>query len=990
MNTSCGSGIRENIIKTGLSEAISVLLLISLFSTTTQAFHYPEADNRKDTASGRLAIPEIGSEQKAWTRWWWMGNAVTRTGITSHLEKMAEANFGGVEISPIYGVEGYENASIAYLSEEWMDLLVHTVDEAERLGLQVDMILGTGWPYGGPHVDTQDAARRLAVRAYQLEGGQSLEQRIMQVNRRNVAVAPLHVLMGYSSGGASVDLTGYVDENGYLDWVPDENSGRWQLIAFFNDWTNQQVKRAAPGEDGHVMDHFSDIALSGYLERFESAFEGTEHGMIRSFFSDSYEVEGANWTYDFFDQFEKYRGYDLKDHLPAFLGLEGADQAGSNQAVSFREKKQRIRADFHATLHDLALNRFAEPWVDWSHARGSMARLQAHGFPANILDIYAAADIPEMEIFGQARFRIPGLRTNPDVSHRVDSPNPLILKFASSAANVRGGHLASSETATWLDEHFMVSLSQLRPHVDMQFVAGINHIIYHGTPYSPPQEKWPGWKFYASTHFAPSNTFWNELGDFNRYLANSQAFLQNGSPGNDVLLYFPVHELWHDDRGDAASPCFIRVHNPDDWFYGTRFGDTAELLWDRGYTFDYVSDRQLRGIQIEKEWLKTGNARYRVVVVPQTTHIPLETASRLYDIAEEGGTVIFKGTLPQTVPGYHNLGEREQQLDDLFGKLEFTPVDGDVDGHGFLIAEAGDGQILTGENTGYMLDYAGIQREAFVEEGLDFTRRRHKDGYTYFISNLQGASLDSWVPLATETSEAWLYDPLTGQSGRARLWDNPEGNPEVYLQLKPGESRVLRTFRSTDGKNDAGSRSRAWEYFQPAGKPVPVEGTWQVRFEKGGPAIPDDFETEELISWTETGDPEAKRFAGSAVYSITFQHPGMDADAWRLNLGNVAESAGIYLNGETMGSVWSHPFEIDIDSEKLHAGENVLEIRVTNLMINRIIDMDRHGIEWKKFYDINMVDINYQPFDASGWKPMESGLMGPVNLTPLMNYLLRR
>lgn len=917
--------------------------------------------------------PEIGSEQKAWTRWWWMGNAVTKLGITSHIEKMAEANFGGVEISPIYGVEGYEEASIEYLSEEWMDLLVHTVEEASRLGMEVDIITGTGWPFGGSHVSADNAARRLEIKTFQLQGGQSLDHQLLQVNRRNASAAPLHALMAYSSEGETIDLTGHVDEQGFLGWTPEENSGRWQLIAFFSEWTNQQVKRAAPGEEGHVMDHFSDRALTSYLDRYDSAFDGVENGLLRAFFNDSYEVERANWTYDFFEQFQNYRNYDLRDYLPEFLGISQTEPSDSNLHLSKSEKTKRIRADFHETIHDLALNRFVKPWVDWTHTRGSIARNQAHGFPANILDIYGAADIPEMEIFGQARFRIPGLRTNPDVSHRIDSPNPLVLKFASSAAHVEGRHLASSETATWLDEHFMVSLSQLRPHVDMQFIAGINHTIYHGTTYSPPEEKWPGWKFYASTHFAPVNTFWDDLGDFNRYLAISQAFLQDGYPGNDILLYFPVYDLWHSDTGDAGTPYFIRYHNPDDWLYGTDLGDTAEILWERGYAFDYISDSQLQRVQVENELLKTGNAQYKTVLVPRVSYMPLETLKQLYDIAEEGGTVIFKGDLPLGVPGLYDLAQREQELEELYSGLNFEPVGSQA----IYKAEIGPGQFLKGGNAGYLLDYAGIQRETVTDEGLDYIRRRHDDGYIYFLSNLHGEAVDNWVPLAEEAQSVVMVDPFSEKQGIARTRSSSNGRQEVYLQIKPGESRILKTYRT------AGPDTEEWAYLQPDGHRVPVEGTWEISFKEGGPVIPGDISTDRLVSWTDIGDEDANRFAGTATYSITFQRPETSADAWKLDLGRVAESAVVYLNGEKVSSVWSHPFEIEIDNSLLQDGENRLDIDVTNLMINRVIDLDRRDVRWQKFYDINMVNINYEPFDSSGWSLMESGLIGPVHLIPL-------
>ncbi len=917
--------------------------------------------------------PVIGSEQKAWTRWWWMGNAVTKTGITSHLEKMAEANFGGVEISPIYGVEGYEEESVVYLSDEWMDLLVHTVEEGQRLGMQVDMITGSGWPFGGSHVNIEDAARRLNVKQYRLEAGEDFNHRIQQVNKQNFATAPLHLLMGYSSQGESSELTEYVNERGELDWIPEENSGTWLLVAFFEDWTNMQVKRAATGEGGHVIDHFSERALENYLNRFDTAFESTENGLLRAFFNDSYEVEGANWTYDFFDQFRYYRNYDLREYVPEFLGMDGSERFSEYPGMSPTEMTRRIRADFHETIHDLALNRFVIPWSNWAHSKGSLSRNQAHGFPANILDIYGASDIPEMEIFGQAQFRIPGLRSNPDVSHRVDSPNPLILKFASSAAHVEGRNLVSSETATWLDEHFMVSLSQLRPHVDMQFIAGINHTIYHGSAYSPPEERWPGWKFYASTHFAPSNTFWNDLGDFNRYLAKSQAFLQAGKPANDILLYFPIHDLWHDDTGEAGDPYFIRVHNPEDWFYGTNFGNTAEILWDRGYAFDYISDRQIEGLEFQNNSLFTGDTHYQAVLVPDAKYIPLETLERLMEIAEAGGTVIFKNKLPVSVTGFHNFEQRQHRLDEIYQQLDFIQ-----EGQGIFKAEVGNGQFLKGENTDHLLAYARIQREPIVDTGLNYIRRSHEDGHYYYISNLHAESINNWVSIGTEAESVIMYDPYSEKSGLAQVRLDGGGQAEIYLQLKPGESRVLKTFRT------AVSDATDWDYYRVNGNPVAVEGNWNIQFIDGGPVLPENKSIDKLVSWTTLGDTEAERFAGTARYTIDFELPDGTADAWKLNLGKVAESAVVYLNGEQVASVWSHPFELEIDNNLFESGNNRLEIDVTNLMINRIIDMDRRGIRWQKFYDINMVNINYQPFDASGWEPMESGLLGPVQLIPMI------
>jgi len=916
--------------------------------------------------------PEIGSEQKPWTRWWWMGNAVTKQGITQQLEKMAEANFGGVEISPIYGVEGFEAASVEYLSPEWMDLLNHTVSEANRLGMQADMITGTGWPFGGDHVTTKDAARRLVTQTYRLSEGQVFDQRVQLSNRRNAETADLHLLKGYSSSGHSAVLTSFVDEGGHLHWTPEPGTGNWQLIALFNDWTNMQVKRAAPGAEGNVMDHFSEMALENYLARFDTAFDPFGKGLLRSFFNDSYEVERANWTHDFFDRFEKYRGYDLREYTGLFFGVQNADQPFQHIDSTPDEIRQRIKTDFHETIHDLALNQFVKPWVEWTHSQGSLARNQAHGFPGNILDIYGAADIPETEIFGQSQFRIPGLRKNQVVSHRVDAPNPLILKFTSSAAHIEGRPLASSETATWLDEHFMVSLSQLRPHTDMQFIAGINHTIYHGSTYSPEEEDWPGWKFYASTHFSPTNTFWDDLADFNRYMANTQSYLQYGKPDNDILLYFPIHDLWQTDAGNAGEPYYIRVHNPNRWFYGTNLGNTAEILWKRGFAFDYISDSQIQRLQNINGELYTGNTSYAAVIIPNATWMPLSTAEKLIELANGGATVIFKGNLPQTVPGFHNYQEYESSLKELFDNLHFQPTEY----AGVLRAAAGNGQILKGGNSENLLHAAGIQRETLVDTGLSYIRRSNENGRHYFLTNLYGEETDGWIPLALDTKDVIIFDPLTEKSGKAMMRTGSDGSVEIYIQMKPGESRIIKTY--TEGAPEF----PFWTYHQSAGQHYELNGPWRIEFVKGGPVLPTPFTIERLVSWTNFSR-DAERFAGTARYNLTFELPDSPARYWKLSLGHVGESARVRINGRPAGSVWSHPFELIIPENYLVPGENELEIYVTNLMINRIIDMDRRRIRWQKFYDINMVDINYRPFDASGWQPMESGLLGPVTLVPL-------
>jgi hypothetical protein len=89
----------------------------------------------------------------------------------------------------------------------------------------------------------------------------------------------------------------------------------------------------------------------------------------------------------------------------------------------------------------------------------------------------------------------------------------------------------------------------------------------------------------------------------------------------------------------------------------------------------------------------------------------------------------------------------------------------------------------------------------------------------------------------------------------------------------------------------------------------------------------------------------------------------------------------VRLNGKDYGTLIVPPFRVVVDNLKTHG--NKLEVEVTNVSANRIRDLDRRHVPWKIFGDIGIVDVNYQPLDASDWPLTNSGLLGPVTLTPV-------
>jgi hypothetical protein len=215
---------------------------------------------------------------------------------------------------------------------------------------------------------------------------------------------------------------------------------------------------------------------------------------------------------------------------------------------------------------------------------------------------------------------------------------------------------------------------------------------------------------------------------------------------------------------------------------------------------------------------------------------------------------------------------------------------------------------------------------------------------------------------------------MTGNAGMAAV-RHASGQTQVYLQLQSGTSLILRAFA------DQEVNGPAWIYWQTNGQPVEITGDWNVEFTQGGLVLPASFQTAKLASWTELGDTNAQWFAGTAIYTIIFDAPVTTGGSYFLDLGKVCQSARVRLNGKDYGTFLTPPFGVVVDN--LNPKDNRLEVEVTNVSANRIRDLDRRHVPWKIFHDINFVNIDYRPFDASNWPLTASGLLGPVTLTPV-------
>lgn len=876
---------------------------LTLAAALTAGFLGPLAQ-AVDFPDDPLAWPPVTATNKPWTRWWWLGSAVDKPNLTRELEDFAKSGLGGVEICPIYGAKGAEDRFVQFLSPAWMDLLAHTTTEAKRLGLGVDMTTGTGWPFGGPQVAAEIASVGLKLVKEEANGGTPLK---IELPPGNVVC-----LRAFPESGDAVDLANEVHD-GKLDWQPP--AGKWNIIGLVSSSPIQKVKRAAPGGEGNVLDPFSATAMKRYLARFDEAFASFTAPMPRAQFHDSFEYYAAEWTPAFPDAFLSDRGYDLRDHLPAFAGI------GDPDTVS------RVRADYRETLSGLHLG-YLKRWHDWAKSRGGITRNQAHGSPGNLLDHYAVSEIPETEIF----------------KHVEESQIPM-MRMAASAAHSNGGNLVSAETFTWLDEHFQVTPEKLKEAADFVFLSGVNHVFFHGVPYSPEDAKWPGWLFYASTHMGPNGGLWRDLPAFTAYLQRCQSILQEGQPSQDVLIYYPIHDIWHNNQ--EKLPLFT-LHNQDAWLYPTNFYQTSMDLWNNGVTFSYASGDMLSRAAVKDGKVVVGGHEYGALVLPAVKHMPPETLAKITEMTGQGAKLVVRDALPKDVPGLNRHQERQQELAAVAARLDGKAT----------VVPAGESVLPALSKL--------VPRETMTASGLRFVRRKHDQGYHYFVVNRGDKAFDGILPLAVSFKSAVLLDPWN-------LEDTVTTGPKesgIPLRLEPGQSIIIRTF------TDKVAEGKAWT-VPPETSTTTLTGSWKIEFLGNGQPMPPAAENITLESWTTL--PGTKDFSGTARYTTTFEFNGSTGGDIRLDLGKVANTVRVSLNGVPLGISWCAPHVIRT-RDALKTGKNLLEIEVTNLAANRIAALDRSKAQWKQFHEINFVNIDYKPFDASGWPAMESGLIGPVKL----------
>ncbi len=521
-------------------------------------------------------------------RWWWFGPAVKADELNRELDAMHAAGIGGVELAAEYPMALDDPAkgivNLRYGSPEYVAMVRSAQEHARSLGMRVDLTLGSGWPFGGPEIPISLAAGRLKIVAVALPSPSAALPKLAEGESFIAAFVANGSAAHYDAASAK-RLPG----NSMPTALAERTSGSGPQVELFfiASHTRQQVKRAAFGGEGYVLDHMAKPAVERHLHVVGDALlGGFPNQPPYAIFSDSLEVYGSDWTPGLPAEFQRRRGYDLIAHLPELA------QGGTPEADA-------VRRDWGETMSELVADNYLHVVADYASAHGTRFRSQTYGEPAVTLQDEHIPQLPEGEGPQWRAFSF--------------------TRWASSANHVYGNPVTSAETWTWLHSPaFRATPLDMKQEADRMFLEGVNQIIGHGFPYSAPGVEEPGWSLYAAAALNAHNPWWPVMPEVMRYLTRVSWALRQGEPANDVAVLLPEA-----DAQAAFRPGHVSV---TDELHRLITPALMTAILDAGHNVDYIDVPAAiqRGVH------------YRVVVVPPTHRMPLDGVRALQQYARCG------------------------------------------------------------------------------------------------------------------------------------------------------------------------------------------------------------------------------------------------------------------------------------------------------------------------------------------------------------------
>ena len=934
------------------------------------------------------------NEARVRAYWNWLNGSVSLSGLTRDLEEAKSKGLGGLEMWDTEAMRnpgGFVPAGPPFMGPDSIAAMHHAMKEARRLGMDLGLITSSGWNAGGPWVTPAMASKNLFFAGVVIKGPGNTRQKLP------FPKVPRHCPKGAdglpawsldvavlawpdSKDRVIADISKVVDltaksRNGQLNWtVPP---GSWRVVRFVCSNNGQQLIAASPKSKGPFID-FLDPEATRFHFRYIIDKLGLKKGgdpdcPLKYLEVDSMELHpGIQWTPKFPEWFKKYHGYDPIAWLPVLTGWTVKDKASSN----------RFQYDYRKTVSDLLIFSHYTTGSKVCRQYGLVLAGEAGGpgppiwntCPVDALKALGNVDIPRGEFW-------------------IRNRNMFLIKEIACASHIYGKTYVDAESWTtwrrWKDSPFV-----RKQIVDRAFCEGLNRITYHGYSHSPKKAGYPGRTYHAGVDMNPQVVWWSKARPFMDYLARCCHMLQQGLFVADAAYYY----------GDQTPNFWPLYHNVP----------TKPLLpgLGAGYDYDVVNtDVILNRMSVEKGRIVLPDGMsYRVLILPDQRHMPLEVLVRLEKMVSRGATII--GPKPQDVPGMRDYEARSRKLRELAEGMWGT-----CDGKSVKYNSYGKGGVAWGISSRQWLARQSVGPDfscltAKHAQNLDYIHRRTKDRDIYFVRNKSLAPLSADCLFRVKDRSPQIWDPGSGEIRPLFVYRSLKNGIGVRLDLPPGGSTFVVFGKKTSAgamdlsapdkvKDDASlpparvvaldERSglmHCWrngrytltdgkgrkDHVTVKGLPAPriLDGQWKVKFDPkwGAPA---EVKLQKLISWTDHDNAGVKYYSGSGFYTRALDVPAaMLARKKRvsLDLGDVRALAEVFVNGKSAGVLWKAPFRADI-TDLVKPGVNALKIEVMNLWINRLSGDMKLPPE-KRFCRTNIV--------KPSWRIQPAGLLGPVRL----------
>ena len=939
------------------------------------------------------AFQQPTSEYHPFVRWWWNGDKVEADELVRELHLLKEAGIGGVEINPIAFptyCDSLGKPSLQWLSPEWIDMLKVCFDEAKQLDMTCDLLVGSGWPFGAEFLEENERAQIVVNYAETVTGPTTLtiirdsicEKAMPKVSSPYKGnTKELMMLRLYPNPANSID-------DGIIIWpalrqaqgpqldsiftieVPE---GEYTLAALVKINGFLEVINGAPGAAGPVLDHFNTEAVNRYLYNMSDKIEtqiGPLKGNIRALFTDSMELEGANWTSDMAEEFQKRYGYDITEWLPFILFKIGSMGSALNYdpvipvTDDFQKQIQRARYDFEDFKAQLMTERFTQTYLNWCHQLGVKARAQAYGRGFYPLENAMGYDIPEGESWTTNWLKHKPGEEMSETDYRRGRAYTMVNKFVSSAAHLADNRTISCEEMTNTYTVFNMSLEQLKIGGDQSAMSGVTHNVFHGFNYSPNLEaKFPGWVRYGA-YYSENNNWWPYFKYYNEYKARLSYALQHGTYYADIAILNPENDMWST----------IGMQNEP--FPNTTRAPYKTLIWEAinkcGGGVDYVSENIINQSNIKRGNLCYNKRKYNTLMLIDVESLHPETAEQLLKFVETGGKIVCIDTIP-----YQSLGlrgnyqkndslvkatmDKVMQYQDRFVFVE-PPKENFILWYDSLMRQIPPFKGARGINLPHYLEIENpdpyvMQNRYTTDDGSEMILLSNSHRYNAHQTKI------TFSKALTHKRQVQIWDLQTGKRYALPI----DENGSYTFDLGPVES-VLVVFEKT--------KPIDLPIWQPLHTIISslsatnISDNWDVTLCH---SLLSDTTNAHFDTLFDLKDNEAyQHFCGTIIYHKTINR-GRDVArnvSTILDLGLVEGISEMFVNGQSAGVQYFGRRIYDI-TDYLHEGKNNLEVHVTTTMGNylKTFSREENPTTW--------VYVNHPRRD----QPLQpQGLLGPVKL----------